>query len=83
MIDTAYLSTLPSLARIRKNPRQWNFFCWMLSQAKEDGYAEVSVLEYSKAYGVAESTARGWLNSRMFRELIEAISEHNRTIVYF
>ena len=83
MIDTAYLSTLPSLARIRKNPRQWNFFCWLLSQAKEDGYAEVSVCDYAKTHGMNESTVRSWLISRNFRGIIESISHNSRTIVFF
>jgi hypothetical protein len=83
MIDYAYLTTLSSLARVRKNARQWDFFCWLLSQADEKGYAEVSVNEYALSHGIAESTVRHWLISRNFRELIEAISHKQRTIVYF
>ena len=83
MIDTAYLSTLPSLARIRKNPRQWNFFCWLLSQAKEDGYAEVNVREFSDMHQIPNSTVHSWLNSHTFRTLIETTRYNVRTLVYF
>ena len=83
MIDTAYLSTLPSLSGIVRNPRQWSFFCWLLSKAREDGYAEVSVCDYAKTHGLNESTVRSWLISRNFRGIIESISHNSRTIVFF
>ena len=83
MIDTAYLSTLPSLSRIRRNPRQWNFFCWLLSQAKEDGYAEVSIREYAAQNGLPRMTVQSWLTSSTFRPLLEAIKYGGRTLVFF
>ena len=71
MIDYAYLTTLPSLARVRKNARQWDFFCWLLSQADEDGYAEVSVREYAAMNGIARTTIQSWLFSATFRPLLQ------------
>ncbi len=83
MIDYAYLTTLPSLARVRKNARQWDFFCWLLSQADEKGYAEVSVREYAAMKGIAHSTIQGWLISANFRPIIESTKMGKYTLVYF
>ena len=83
MIDYAHITTLPSLAKIRKNPRQWDFFCWMLNQADEDGYAEVSVREYAALKKLPNSTVNGWLKSDTFRTLIEVTKYKNGTLVFF
>ena len=83
MIDYAYLTTLSSLARVRKNARQWDFFCWLLSQADEDGYAEVSVREYAAMKGLPRTTVKDWLFSSTFRPLLEATKLGGRTLVFF
>ena len=83
MIDYAHITTLPSLARIRKDPRQWDFFCWLLNQADEDGYAEVSVNEFAKLKHVPRTSVVYWLNSSTFRQLVEATKMGCRTLVFF
>ena len=83
MIDYAHITTLPSLAKIRKNPRQWDFFCWLLNQADEDGYAEVSVREFAASTGIAKSTLQSWLISATFRPLLEVTKYSGRTLVFF
>ena len=82
MINRKILSTLPSLKVIHGNVRLWNFFCWLLDQADENGYAEVSVNDYARSFKVPQSTVQGWLNSVKLRSFLEATKGDYLTWVY-
>ena len=64
------------------DPRRWHFFSYLMMKADEKGYAEVSLREYSKVYGVENTWVRRCLKEFEEMEICDAIVHQKRHIVF-
>ena len=64
------------------DPRRWYLFCYLLLRADEKGYAEVSVRDYCKQYGLEYSSVRRLLLKMEDEGICESIVNQKRTIIF-
>ena len=81
MIDLRLAYNDPSLSRIRKNPRQWKLFLYLLAHADEKGYVEMSLRQIADEVKMPFSTIQSMMTSVSFRSVLGHISVSQQTLI--
>lgn len=72
----------PSLAQVRRNPRQWHLFVWLVQHADEQGYVQFSMREYARLTRQSCENVRKMLKVDIRLTLLEYIVDGRNTIVF-
>ena len=81
MIDLRLAYNDSSLSRIRKNPRQWKLFLFLLAHADEKGYVEMSLRQIAEEVKMPFSTVQSMMTSVSFRSILGHISVSHQTLI--